>query len=208
MTPALAKTASQEFLRRHSVEVNEALPLIEAVEELSPQDARSVAIRSVVLSYVIGIGFGADSRRLKASLEQFGLLDRASVQERDLLCRSEFTQQQKVNATWLTECVQSLAWCLGLVELDPFRRCDDDLASHFPQPFTDPSRFISEATLRPMDEIYQQTDLHYRLHWAARNARLMGHRSRVDEGLISERRKALEWVIDVEADWDEIPLDT
>lgn len=208
MTPALAKTASHEFLRRHSVEVNETLPLIEAVEQLSPQDARSVAIRSVVLSYVIGIGFGADTRRLKASLEQFGLLAHASARERELLSRSEFTPQEKVNATWLTECVQSLAWCLGLVELDPFRRCDDDLASHFPQPFTDPSGFISDATLRPVDEIYQQADLHYRLHWAARNARLMGHRLGVDEGLISERRKALDWAVGVGQDWDEIPLDT
>jgi Domain of unknown function (DUF4272) len=208
MTPALAKTASHEFLRRHSVEVNETLPLIEAVEELRPQDARSVAIRSVVLGYVIGIGFGADARRLKASLEQFGLFEHASAQERVLLSRSEHSQQEKVNATWLTECVQSLAWCLGLVELDPFRRCDDDLASHFPQPFTNPTGFIAEATLRPMDNIYQQADLHYRLHWAARNARLKGNRSNVDEGLISERRKALDWVVGVEQDWDEIPLGT
>ena len=208
MTPALAKTASHEFLRRHSVPVNETLPLLESVEELSPQDARSVATRIVVLNHVIGIGFGADANRLRASLDEFGLYEHASTRERDLLSRSEHTQQEKVNATWLTECVQSLTWCLGLVELDPFQRCDDDLANHFPRPFTDPSGFISEATLRPRHEIYQQADLHYRLHWAARNARLMGHQSTVDEGLISERRKALDWVIGVEADWDEIPLDT
>ena len=36
----------------------------------------------------------------------------------------------------------------------------------------------------------------------------MGSRSTVDERLISERRKALDWVIGVESDWDEIPLDT
>jgi hypothetical protein len=208
MTPTLAKAASHEFLRRHSVKVNETLPLIEAIEELRPQDAQSVAIRSVVLSYVIGIGFGADANRLKASLEQFGLFEHTSACEQDLLARSEHTQQEKVNATWLTECVQGLAWCLGLAELDPFRRCDDDLASHFPAPFTDPRGFISGATLRPLEEIYQQADLHYRLHWAARNSRLMGSRSTVDEGLISERRKALDWVIGVETDWDEIPLDT
>jgi hypothetical protein len=208
MTPALAKTASHEFLRRHSVEVNETLPLLESFEELMPQDARSVATRTVVLNHVIGIGFGADASRLRAALEEFGLFEHASAREQDLLSRSEHTQQEKVNATWLTECVQSFTWCLGLVELDPFQGCDDDLASHFPRPFTDPREFISQATLRPLDEIYQQADLYYRLHWAARNARLMGHQSTVDEGLISERRKALDWVIGVEADWDEIPLDT
>jgi hypothetical protein len=208
MTPALAKAASHEFLRRHAIEVNETLPLIEAVEELTPQDAGSVATRSVVLSYVLGIGFGADARRLKASLEQFGLYEHASTREHDLLSKSQHTQQDRVNATWLTECVQSLAWCMGLVDLDPFRKYDDDLATHFPPPFTDPRGFIADAVLRPTEEIYQQADLHYRLHWAARNARLVRTRSTVDEGLISERRKALDWVIGVEADWDEIPLDT
>jgi hypothetical protein len=208
MTPALAKTASHEFLRRHRVEVNEMLPLLQSIEELRPQDARSVATRIVVLNHVIGIGFGANAGRLRASLEEFGLFKHASAGEHDLLSRSEHTQQQKLNAIWLVECVQSLAWCLGLVELDPFQRCDDDLASHFPRPFTDPREFISQASLRPLDEIYQQADLHYRLHWAARNARLMGQQSRLEEGLISERRKALDWVIGAEADWDENPLDT
>lgn len=208
MTPGVAKSQSHEFLRSHSVEVNDALPLIEALHELMPQNAHSVATRIMVLSHVIGIGFGADTRRLKAALDEFGLFEHASAREQELLSRTEHSQQEKVNATWLTECVQSLAWCLGLVELDPFRQCDEDLASYFPPPFTDPRGFIAESVLRPLHEIYQQADLHYRLHWAARNARLMGTQSPVHEGLISERRKALDWVIGVEADWDEIPLDT
>lgn len=208
MTPEFAKTTSHEFLRRHSVEVNETLPLIESIDDLTAQDARSIATRIVVLNHVIGIGFGADTGRLKTALEEFALFERASAREQEMLGRSGHSQQEKINATWLTECVQTLAWCVGLVELDPFRRCDDDLASHFPRPFTDPRQFISGATRRPLEEIYQQADLHYRLHWAARNARLTGHNCPVDEGLISERRKALDWVIGVEQDWDEIPLDT
>lgn len=208
MTPVLAKAASHEFLRLHSIEINENLPLIETINELRPQDGRSVAIRSIVLSHVIGLGFGADAKRLQASLRDFGLFEYASPKERELLSKAEHTQQEKVNATWLVECVQSLAWCLGLVDLDPFRHCDDNLASHFPPPFGDPSSFISHAKLRPLDEIYQQVDLHYRLHWAARNARLTGRLCKIAEGFISERRKALDWTIGVELDWDEVPLDT
>jgi Domain of unknown function (DUF4272) len=207
MTPELARKNSHEFLRRHSVPINDSLPLIESMDEFSPQDAPSVATRIVVLNHVIGIGFGGDAFHLKGLLEEFGLFQHASPQEQDLLSRSEHTQQEKINATWMTECVQSLAWCLGFVNLDPFRRCDDDLASHFPRPFADPRLFISAARLRPLEEIFQQADLHYRLHWAARNARLMGQQSSVHEGLISERRKALDWVVGV-AEWDEIPDST
>jgi hypothetical protein len=208
MTPSLAKTSSHEILRRYEVQINESLPEIEPREGLHPQDARSVAIRCVVLSHVIGIGFGGDAARLKGLLEEFDLYQYASPGEQELLSRHEHTEQETVNATWLTECVQSLAWCLGLVDLEPFRRCDDDLASHFPRPGADPRDFISKATLRSFDEIYQQADLHYRLHWAARNARLMGHHCRVSEELIGERRKALDWVVGVAANWDEIPDST
>ena len=208
MTPSLAKTSSHEILRRYGVQINESLPEIEPREGLHPQDERSVAIRCVVLSHVIGIGFGGDAARLKGLLEEFDLYQFASPGEQDLLSRHEHTGQERVNATWLTECVQSLAWCLGLVDLDPFRRCDDDLASHLPPPAADPRDFISKATLRSFDEIYQQADLHYRLHWAARNARLMRHHCRVSEGLIGERRKALDWVVGVAANWDEIPDST
>ena len=208
MTPAQAKTASHGFLRQHSVQIGEALPPLEPVEELCPQDAASVATRSIVLRYVMGIGFGVEARSLKASLQEFGLFEHTSAQEQGLLSRPEHTQKEKINATWLTECIQSLPWCLGLVDLDPFRRCDDDLASHFLQPFSDPGGFISGATLRPFDEIYLQADLHYRLRWATREARLMGTRCPVEQEVIAERRKALDWVIGVEANWDEIPLDT
>jgi len=207
MTPSIAKSRSHETLRRYEVQINETLPEIEPTGDLQPQDAQSVAIRCVVLSHLIGIGFGGHAPRLKALLEEFDLYRHASPKEQDLLSRNEHTEQERVDATWLTECVQSLAWCLGLANLDPFRRCDDDLASHFPAPAADPRDFISGATLRPFEEIYQQADLHYRLHWAARNARLMGHRSRVSEESIGERRKALDWVIGV-ANWDEIPDST
>jgi hypothetical protein len=145
---------------------------------------------------------------MKAPLEEFGLLRYTSAYETRLLNANTYTEQEKVNATWLVECMQALGWCLGLVNLDPFAGCDDNLASHFPRPFTDPLDFIANAKLRPFPELYQQADLHYRLHWLARDARLNGYDSPVKEGVIQERRKAIDWVVGVEADWDEMPMDT
>lgn len=208
MTPELAKTKSHEWLRALKLEINDHLPVIEALEDLRPQEAQSVAARIVILNHVIGIGFGAQPSMLRKSLTDFGLFERVSKKEQALLNKESHTPQEKVDCTWMVECVQSLSWCLHLVGLDPLRHCDDNLASHFPRPFADPSGFISQASLRSIDEIYQQADFHYRLHWAARNARLLGRQSPIQEGLIRERRKALDWVIGVEADWDEIRGDT
>jgi hypothetical protein len=128
-----------------------------------------------------------------------------SAHERDLISRDEHTEQEKIDAQWLEECMQSFAWCLGLAPLEPLKYCNEDLSSKFPAPFADPTDFIRSATLRPFDDIYRQADLHYRLHWAARHS---DSDFPVSEGLLRERRRALDWVIGVEADWDEVPSDT
>lgn len=208
MTPDEVKNRSHDILVAQGVRINESLPLIEAPNELNPQSAESVARRAVVLVHVAGIGFGQQGARMMAPLKQFRLLQYASAQEIRLLNADAYTEQERTNAAWLVECIQALGWCLGFVDLDPFTRCDDDLASHFPKLFADPSDFIANATLRPFTELYQQADLHYRLHWAARNDRLVGAHSPLEEGVILERRKAIDWVIGVESDWDEMPLNT
>lgn len=208
MKPEEAKHHSHDFLAAHGVRINESLPLIEAPHELKPQTADDVARRAVVLGHIIGIGFGQPGAKMKAPLEQFGLLRFASANEVRLLNADTYTEQEKVNATWLVECMQAIGWCFGFVNLDPFAGCDDDLATHFPAPFTDPKYFIANAALRPFPELYQQADLHYRLHWVARDARINGTDSPVQEGVIQERRKAIDWVVGVEADWDKMPMDT
>ena len=162
----------------------------------------------MVIIHIIGIGFGGNSSDLRDAVEKFGLMDSASAKERDLLSREDHTEQEMIDAEWLVEGMQSFAWCLGLAPLDHFTPSDDDLASKFPDPYTDPSVFIRSATLRPFHEIYRQADLYYRLHWAARHARLSGSEFPVGEGFLKERRKALDWVIGVEPHWDAVPSDT
>ncbi len=109
--------------------------------------------------------------------------------------------------SWQTECAQALAWCIGLVELDHFQHCDDDLAQKVPFK-TDPSDFIRSAKLRPIAEIQDQSDLLYSMHWYATNCRHPGRDCDLSESIISERRKAIDWVYGVEEDWDEVPMDT
>jgi hypothetical protein len=208
MTPESAKHQSHWPLTEYGIRINETLPLIEAPADLNPQSSESVARRAVVLGHIIRIGFGQSGAKMIESLKQFGLLPFASANEIRLLNADTYTGQEKVNATWLVECMQAIGWCFCFVNLDPFTGCDDGLASNFPAPFTDPTDFIAKATLRPFPEIYQQADLHYRLHWATRDARLNGTDSPVQEGIIQERRKAIDWVVGVEADWDEMRMDT
>ncbi len=206
--PEKIKSESITTLRSWSIPTVDHLPQLEAEADLSPQSAIDVARRCMILSHVIGIGFGGNATKLQEDATKWGLMPYASAHERDMLNKTTHTEQERINATWQVECMQSFAWCLGLADLEVLKHCDDDLASKFPAPFTDPAKFIASAKLRPFEEIYRQADLHYRLHWAARNARLAGVKFPVTEGFVTERRKAIDWVIGIEADWDEVPSDT
>ena len=206
--PEIIKAKNIARLREWSYPVIEHLPVLAQLEELAPQSAQNVARRCIIIIHVMGIGFGGSATELYEAVSRCGLLPFASTEEIRLLTSETHTEQERINATWLTECMQSFAWSLGLAELDCFKPCDDDLASRFPEPYTDPSNFIEAATLRSFDEIYAMADLHYRLHWAARQTRLMAGSFPLSEGFVRERRKALDWVIGVESDWDEVPSDT
>lgn len=206
--PELVKRESIKLIRSWKLPVVDHLPTLESEKELSPQSAADVARRCMVLTQVLGIGFGGKIQDLRDAVKKFGLMDSVSSHELELLNRDDHTEQEKIDTRWLIECMQSFAWCLGLVPLVHFKPCDDNLASRFPSPVTDPASFIGSATLRPFAEMYQQADIHYRLHWAARNARLMGVKFPVRERILQVRRRALDWVIGVEADWDKVPSDT
>jgi len=46
------------------------------------------------------------------------------------------------------------------------------------------------------------------VYWYAKDCGLVGKECKLSEGIISERRKAIDWVYGVEEDWDEVPQDT
>ena len=201
------KLKNQAKLRAWGLDVNEGLPLIEDLNEVTPRSASEVAARSCALGYVVGVGFGAKPEQLREDLERFELWTYVSAREQQILTVGP-TAQDKIDCTWLTEAIQALAFCLGLAELLPDQNRDDNLADQFPLG-ENPSEFIDNASLRPLVEIQEQVDLHYRLHWYVRQCQLQATPPKlVDPGVVQERRRALDWAYGVEADWDEVPGDT
>lgn len=201
------KTRTTDYLASVGIEVPSHLPTIEEMDEVTLRSAQDVAGRLSALAYVIGLGFGAKGSDLSEQLQKYDLVPFVSEREKSLLSEEVIDDQDKVDMSWQTECAQALAWCIGLVELDHFQHCDDDLAQKIPFK-TDPSDFIRSAKLRPIAEIQEQSDLLYRMHWYAKNCRLTGRDCDLSESIISERRKAIDWVYGVEEDWDEVPMDT
>lgn len=201
------KKENEKYLRGVGVLVNEHLPFIEDLDAVQPQDAQTVARRLCALGYIIRAAYGMPLAEVHEWIERLGLRQVLGSAERDILQAEELSEQQKINFGWLAEGAQVLAWSLGLVEMDHFRQCNDDLAEKAPFR-ADISSFVGGAKLLPLAAIQRQADLLYRMHWAVVECRMSGRDCPLHEGLIRERRRAIDWVYGVCEDWDEVALDT
>ncbi len=201
------KAKNEAFLRQLGLEVNTALPLVESPEESSPRSATEVAQQLIAVSYLVRVGHGYPAASARERLLELGIADILGSLSRALLEQEHLSEQDKINLTWQAEGIQSLAWALNLAELDHTRECDDDLAARMPA-MAQEQAFIGSAQLRPMSVIQEQVDLVYRMHWAAVNSRFTGKPGSLNESVVRERRRALDWLYGVDEDWDEVPLDT
>jgi hypothetical protein len=65
--------------------------------------------------------------------------------------------------------------------------------------------------LRPLSELLDSLDLHQRLHWITRQAQAdkKAVPAGLEPGVIQERRRALNWLVQFEAaQWDDVDTPT
>ncbi|HYO67259.1 MAG TPA: DUF4272 domain-containing protein, partial [Archangium sp.] len=113
--------------------------------------------------------------------------------------------QLQVEALW------ALVWALALVPvLDFGKHCGDELSGLLPDlRQSEGSRsFRKRAHLRRPEELYQALDLAYCLSWGIAEANLTRSPvpGRVEQYVVWERRRALEWLHG--DDWDKPRTDT
>jgi hypothetical protein len=120
--------------------------------------------------------------------------------------------QQVANFGWRYEALALLQWALGLTETLPLPTAVCDAPKAAQASFEHHSAsFIAEAQLRPAAELLDALDLHYRMHWAMRQARIEQREppSGLLPGVIAERHYALNWLVRFEdKPWDEVDTPT
>lgn len=201
------KHRSESYLRNQGFEPNGNLPTIDSLDQVSPRNATDVASRMFAMSNLIGMGYGAKRRKIKKALKAFNLWEFVTELERKDLKSLRINEERKIHYQWLCECCQALAWTLNLVEMNHFERCKPDLSDKIP-PIEDPTDRIKRVKLKPIHEIQAQVDLLYRLQWHARFKGRHKNAKNINYNVIAERRRAIDWVYGVKANWDEISLDT
>jgi hypothetical protein len=206
--PAELKRRSEALLEQLGIAIHPNLPEIESLEGLTPRPAPVVARRALVLMKVAETGFGRLPAEVIAALETLGLDPFVTPAEWQHLRKSSYTEPERGWAQWLMEALHACSWCLGhSQELQVLSPTPDHLVGIF-RDCPDIEAFIATASLRPLDHIRAYADFYYRVHWAARQARLGGCEGVIPETMPYMRRWALDWVMGVPREWDAIPHDT
>jgi hypothetical protein len=164
--------------------------------------AEDAARRLIVLKYVVGHSIVVPPRDLLAQLlQQWSEEDRRRFIDEAETMRDQFwdalrgadlwsslspaeldyarataitmTDQQRLNASWRMEAVQTLMWALGLIgKLPPWdTEANHELLKTIPS--GDISSFISAATLRDRSEIDRAREAAELWHWRSRTRQLI-----------------------------------
>ncbi len=210
------KTRTDDALTARQLEVPPTLPPVLSEGEALPRDADAVALRMQALFAVAVRGESLQGEEPLTAAEIREHLPAAwlalSPQEQAFMASDSPDEQALIDAVWRYESVAILQWALGLTDELPFPDtiCDVSQAAQRALAWaeSDPPPM---PTLRPLAEILDALDLHLRLHWLLRQARLDDIQAPVGliGGVIAERHLALNWLLRFEdRDWDEVDTPT
>lgn len=210
--PVTVKHESEAIILRAGGQICDWLPHLD--RDHQPRDLDAVVRRALILNAMLQIYFKAPVAVIKEWITRHGLGDALSQSERTILEKDNdgLTEQERINLYWYIEALWTMVWAGQLIPGLPFDEgVGDVLASLCPklQHDEDGSKFSKNMRLRSRDELFRMLDLYFRLHWWTRNAHLTGQNTGVVRlDIMMERRKALEWIMDPECDWDNVEQGT
>ncbi|CAM4520882.1 MAG: DUF4272 domain-containing protein [Paenibacillus macerans] len=215
------KQSNLAYLKEKQIPYLEHLPELPPLSELKVKSREEIARRAaallIVIQYACDVAQESDLAESKAFvtglLDQFGVADELTEAERELLEQAEPARQDAINLTWQYEAYWALLWALGVVDsLDfPDHTCDCDFAIKAVSSCGGFAEFLERTSLRRPEEILDEADRIYRLHWACVNDRIQGREPAggLIESVVMERRRGLFWMIGHRNEaWDDISMDT
>lgn len=212
LDPIAVKQDSERIILSAGGQICDWLPHL-AVDSRAARPLEEVVARALAMNALINIAFKAPVKVIADWIARHGVEAALSDSERAILTKTqeELTPQELINLRWYLESLWALMWVGGLADDLPIDRCvPDDMVTMVPnlKKNEDGSKF-GRFQLRSYDQMFRKLDLYFRLHWYARNGALTRTPTPpVDHGVVVERRKALEWVLDRDHDWDHVNLNT
>jgi hypothetical protein len=207
------KDFSNKFLKQKGVPILEHLPLVEDFTVAKFRDKNEVAKKAVVLYGLIYVAHSEmTSEKMVDYFKKYNLWNTVSPEEREYLEKQNKVDEDNNPVTWRLENLNVLLWALGNFDTltFPTTMCDFSNYKNLPNLDIDPTEWISNSKLRSTEDILNETDLIYRIHWATREAGFKGKPmpAGLSEDIVMERHFALNWLTMYAEDWDDITTDT
>ncbi|MGB4812081.1 MAG: DUF4272 domain-containing protein [Methylophilaceae bacterium] len=205
------KTANEARIIKLGLGVNDWLPILDT-PALRPLN--EIKARMSVMNALINIAFDAPTALIKQWLEKHQLISHLSASEVQIINteNAALTEDALIELNWYLESLWALMWATNMIDsLNVVQHVGDNQASLLPNLEKNESnqKIDKINSIQSETSLYAMLDYYYRLHWFCVNDRLnQGKQQKVNEGLIVERRKALEWIFNRSGDWDDVAMNT
>lgn len=203
------KAANNERIKAKGYRVNEWLPVLESP---TPRSLEEIKGRMGVMNALINIAFRAPVHIIKEWIEAQQLTQYLSENEKALLeSEDELADEDIAILGWYLESLWALMW---LTEMDDNLEAEIHVPDHMASLLPNLQQNDNNERLNQLQHIRDEVtachmlDYYYRLHWYCVDQRLNGRQVKLNEGLVYERRKALEWALNRSNDWDDVELGT
>ena len=205
------KTKTESFLEGHNIKINKNLPCVSSSETVKIRSVQEVIDRAYALLIIVAKGDGIEQTKLMKTVED-KKIDSFSPKEQHLYQTESLSNQQRANATWRYESLYTLLWALGKMETLKFPSEVCDVRTVLGT-IIQPSReeFEASVQLRSKQEILDELDKIYRMHWACVDARIKGEEvtGGINPSVIYERHHSLNWLTTYQdQDWDDVQTNT
>lgn len=206
------KDRSEAILRKDGVPINPYLPVIEDSKTAKRRTKEEVAKRAIAIILAAVKAEGMAQTNVNGLVNFYGAKQYFSPQEMAFVENPNPSFQDQAKFTWRYEDCAVLLWALGYIEElgKPDHQCSVDQVTRMLIGYTT-EEFIRDANLRDFSAILDQTDLVYRYHWAAVDARMKGKETpaKLSEDVLFEWHYVLNWLIGyMDQDWDSVTTDT
>lgn len=204
------KEINMQILDRKGYRYTSWLPVLEDPNLRSLDEVKG---RMGILLALINISFDIPIEEVRNWVLDHDLAKHLSKKEEALFAKSdaEIDEDERSRLRWYIEGLWALLWATNVIDnLKETEWSEDQMQDMIPSLYDgeDMEKFNVLQSLRSVSEIYCMLDLYYRLHWYCVDERINGREAKINEGLVYERRYALEWLLFKETDWDEIEMST
>ncbi len=181
------------------------LPLLDE-KNINFRDLRMIAMRAIILTEFKSLTIYPEDRITSLNWMKEKNIDQLlSEKEREAIERKEFTDEEKINFSWYQESLTAILWVLGFIKKleDPINEFDvEDYVDYLP-PAVSIQEYFENISTVSKENIIKELDYYYLVHHLTRR-----NENKFNLSVVIERRKALEWIIDKNLDWDNVSLDT